>query len=486
MKTDKLTIVHISDLHRSKDHPITNISLLDSLLQDMDNYVGNGGFSKPNILIVSGDIVHGSQDATMASQIIESQYEEALFFLNDLTNKMFDGDKSRVVIIPGNHDVSWTESKDSMKKIDDGSDIDEAGNIRKQLFKDAIKIDSKIKWSWSDRSFYKIDDDKKYNERMKYFAKFYKDFYGNREYSLDPTEQFEVFDFPVEGVTILGFNSCYHNDHLNKAGAINPSCIAASGINTRRLKQQGRLFLATWHHNFRGGPYDQDYMDDSVLESLISKEVKIGFHGHQHKQQIVRIQNTVLEDKKMYVFSAGSLCAGPAEIPTGYNRQYNLIELKRIDETRLSVRVLSRQKTAESPFDNPVWETGPLDSSLETNFEREFKHNKPQPMALYDIEKLLSDGNFSEAIRELKHQDQDDPIVRKMLLECYNNTDDEESILTDFFEPITNDEAIQVLNACISIGNKKQKLELFNSKFIQTSVDPSVVNVRNQLKAVLR
>ena len=108
-----------------------------------------------------------------------------------------------------------------------------------------------------------------YNDRMKYFAKFYKDFYGDKEYSLNPTEQFEVFDFPTEGVTILGFNSCYHNDHLNRAGSINPNCIAKSGISTRKLKQQGRLFLATWHHNFRGGPYDQDYMDDTVLESLL-------------------------------------------------------------------------------------------------------------------------------------------------------------------------------------------------------------------------
>jgi 3',5'-cyclic AMP phosphodiesterase CpdA len=486
VKTDKLTIVHISDLHRSKEHPISNISLLDSLLQDMDKYVGKGKFDTPNILIVSGDIVHGSRDTVKASEIIESQYEEALSFLNDLTNKMFDGDKSRVIIIPGNHDVSWTESNESMTIIDDGSDVDDAGRIRKQLFKDAIKIDSNIKWSWADRSFYKISNEEKYNERMKYFAKFYKDFYGDKEYSLDPTEQFEVFDFPAEGVTILGFNSCYHNDHLNRAGSINPNCIAKSGIRTRNLKRQGRLFLATWHHNFRGGPYDQDYMDDTVLESLISKEVKIGFHGHQHKQQIVRIQNTVVEDKKMYVFSAGSLCAGPAEIPTGYNRQYNLIELRRIDTSKLSVRVISRQKTAESSFDNPVWETGPLDSSLETIFEREFNHDQPEPLKLYVIERMVSDGDFTEAINELKLQDQDEPLVRKMLLECYSKTNDEERILKDFFDPVTDEEAIQVMNACISVGSQQQKHNLYNSEYIQESADPSVVIIRDQLKAVLK
>ena len=73
---------------------------------------------------MSGDIVHGSRDAIKANEIIESQYEEALSFLNDLTNKMFDGEKSRIIIIPGNHDISWTESNESMTIIDDGSDVD--------------------------------------------------------------------------------------------------------------------------------------------------------------------------------------------------------------------------------------------------------------------------------------------------------------------------------------------------------------------------
>lgn len=468
-------------MHRSKEHPISNISLLDSLIQDMDNYVGKGEFSNPDILIVSGDIIQGSRDSKNACKEIKAQYEEALSFLNELTEKMFDGDKSKVIIIPGNHDVSWTESNESMTIVTEETDKDKADSI-----KQAFTIGSKIKWSWAKRSFYEITDEEKYNERMKYFSNFYGDFYGNRKYSLDPNKQFEIFDFPEEGVSILAFNSCYHNDHLTRAGSINPNCIAQIGLDSRKLKQQGRLFLATWHHNFRGGPYDEDYMDDSVLESLIAKDIKIGFHGHQHKQQIVRIQNTIVEDKKMYVFSAGSLCAGPAEIPTGYNRQYNLIEIKRIDNSKLSVKVVSRQKTPESPNDNPVWETGPLDSSLETNFEREFIHYRPKPMELYDIEKLYSSGNFTEAISELKHHDLQEPIVRKLLLESFYNIDDEKSILEFFIEPITVGEAIHAMNACISIGTSIQKIELLDSKFIQSSMDPSVLKLKDQIKAQLK
>ena len=153
----------MSDLHRSEEHPITNMALLDSLMQDMDTYLEEEKCSKPDILIVSGDIIHGSKNPDKAAEIIESQYQEALSFLNDITNKMFNGDKSRVILVPGNHDVSWTESSRSMTRIEEEEIVDDNGGLKKQIFKEAITIDSSIKWSWSDRSFYKVTHIELYN-----------------------------------------------------------------------------------------------------------------------------------------------------------------------------------------------------------------------------------------------------------------------------------------------------------------------------------
>ncbi len=55
-----LTILHISDLHRDPSHEITNGALLDSLLRDRDRYCQESpAIPDPNIIIVSGDIIHG-------------------------------------------------------------------------------------------------------------------------------------------------------------------------------------------------------------------------------------------------------------------------------------------------------------------------------------------------------------------------------------------------------------------------------------------
>ncbi len=93
MKVEKLTIAQFSDLHRSKDNPISNMALLDSLMLDMDTYTSQDLISTPDILIISGDIVQGSNNSENAATLIKEQYDEALNFLNDLADKLFNGDK---------------------------------------------------------------------------------------------------------------------------------------------------------------------------------------------------------------------------------------------------------------------------------------------------------------------------------------------------------------------------------------------------------
>ena len=49
----------------------------------------------------------------------------------------------------------------------------------------------------------------------------------------------------------------------------------------------------------------------------------------------------------MAVISAGSLCAGPKELPTGVNRQYNVLE---ISDDSSSVRVHVREMAIGTVF----------------------------------------------------------------------------------------------------------------------------------------
>ena len=101
-----LTVLHISDLHRDPDHELTNAALLDSLLRDRDRYRRDETpvISDPNVIIVSGDIVHGVKaDATDPESELKRQYEQAESFLISLADNFVNGDREKVIIIPGNH-----------------------------------------------------------------------------------------------------------------------------------------------------------------------------------------------------------------------------------------------------------------------------------------------------------------------------------------------------------------------------------------------
>lgn len=57
----KLSVLHISDLHRDPENPIRNDVLLDSLDNDRRHYTAEEapGVRSPDLIIVSGDIVQG-------------------------------------------------------------------------------------------------------------------------------------------------------------------------------------------------------------------------------------------------------------------------------------------------------------------------------------------------------------------------------------------------------------------------------------------
>jgi 3',5'-cyclic AMP phosphodiesterase CpdA len=115
-----VTILHISDLHR--DDPALTISndvLLNSLEKDRNRYTQSEQplISAPNLIIASGDIVQGVKGSTDTTEALIKQYEEAESFLSGLANTFLNGDKSRVIIVPGNHDVSDYIFKQSLEKL---------------------------------------------------------------------------------------------------------------------------------------------------------------------------------------------------------------------------------------------------------------------------------------------------------------------------------------------------------------------------------
>src|SRR5258707_2858257 len=99
-----LSILHISDLHRDPQNPIGNQALLDSLENDRRRYTmeETPSVRSADVIIVSGDIIHGVPAGVVdPEKLLRDQYAQALDFLNRLTERLLDGDKRRVVVVPG-------------------------------------------------------------------------------------------------------------------------------------------------------------------------------------------------------------------------------------------------------------------------------------------------------------------------------------------------------------------------------------------------
>jgi hypothetical protein len=100
-------ILHISDIHRASEAPTSNTTLLGKLQDDIfctyeeDNKRLDSNepqLGRPDLIVVSGDLTQCADEA---------EFKIALGFLEGLL-PLVDNKRQRVILVPGNHDVSWT------------------------------------------------------------------------------------------------------------------------------------------------------------------------------------------------------------------------------------------------------------------------------------------------------------------------------------------------------------------------------------------
>ena len=79
------TILHISDLHRSREEPVDNDSLVAALLGDSDRYLGETpAVPPPSAIVVSGDLIQGAAvGAAKWQDAMRDQYRIAEEFPSD-------------------------------------------------------------------------------------------------------------------------------------------------------------------------------------------------------------------------------------------------------------------------------------------------------------------------------------------------------------------------------------------------------------------
>ena len=318
------SIMHISDLHRSAQDPISNDELISALIHDRDRYVREKpSIAVPQAIVVSGDIIQGVPLGTedFATKIGE-QYAIAEEFLDELVRRFLDGDRSRLVMVPGNHDVDWNTAFAALEPVQNESVL---GDVRKELHAE----DSLLRWDWKTRSLYRIADPDLYEKRLEAFWQFFDRFYEGVPVSMAVQNSGDVrlFSLYDDRIGVAAYNSCHGNDCFANHGMIRQGSIARSDLDLDDSGKTHDLRMAVWHHGIEGSPYHTDYMDRDVVRGMIGRGFRLGLHGHQHKAQVTAQEIRLPDRERMAVVAAGSLCAGADDLPVGTHRQYNVLEI---------------------------------------------------------------------------------------------------------------------------------------------------------------
>lgn len=338
------TLLHISDLHRSPHDPIENASLLGALLADQDRYlIETPKVPKPDAAIVSGDIIQGVKLGTpnYAGELAK-QYDVAYDFLCALAERFFGGDRSRIVIVPGNHDVCWNTARNAMKQL-----VPEEPLIKAHA--ELFQASSSLRWDWASRTIFEINDSGGYKGRLDAYWRFVERFYAgvNLKHPIDRERGFNLFELDGGRIVVVALESVHGNDCFCRQGAIERGVLGACSLAIRDLPQQPILRLAAWHHSFQGPPHGDDYMDIAAVQEMVGNGFRLGFHGHQHQADAAAYTIHLPEELSMAISSAGSLCAGARELPRGTNREYNVVV---IDDSYTSARIHVREMTQGNHF----------------------------------------------------------------------------------------------------------------------------------------
>jgi Calcineurin-like phosphoesterase len=481
------TILQLSDLHRAANEPFSNEEIMSSLVADVSRYPSERPpISKPEAIIVSGDLVQGLPlRATAYPAGLVAQYEVALELLKRLAETFVGGDHSKLVMIPGNHDVDFNQSLASMAKIKVRKE-----NVKGLLFSNAP--DNPHRWNWNDGKVYKIANPTAYEDRFRYYCDTFNKFYDgvSLAFRVDPTEYSNLFELDDGRIVVAAFNSCNGNDCFNHVGEIPQAEIAKCHLKISRSGKQYRLKMAVWHHDVAGPPRRSDYMDSAVVKLMIDRGFRLGLHGHQHKANAAPDWVYTARRTSMVVVSAGSLCAGTYDIPRGVSREYNVIE---IDSSYAKARVHVREAKVSNIFAAGRF----IDIGSESYEDVEWVPEESAPARptgataetpvarVARIEALIAAGRAADAIAELEVGSHGLGRYGHMLLtRALNEAKNWPRLLRHLTSPESSDEAALLVTAMVKQKQWQEAKDFLKTPSAKALLsEPEITHLEQMVRA---
>ena len=444
------TVLHISDLHRTSNPRLSNDELLSALLSDAKRW-DQEGLPWPDLVVVSGDLIQGSRltDSQVDSEIA-TQYNEAESFLHQLTVDILDSDRSRMIIVPGNHDVNWNRARQSMRLL---------AACPEDIQKRMLEATSGIRWNWSERQAYEIVDNNMYKSRFQHFRDFRSNFYAGLNPSpLVDGNDVVYADYPSLGLLVVGFASWHGNDCFCHVGGIDSESLSFSQKLLQSTEHQ--IPVAVWHHGIVGGPLAHDYMDARCVHRLIDFGFSLGLHGHQHFPGAAPFELRLPNLTSMAVVGAGSFAVGDDGLPMGERRQYNIVVIDTdtgtgTDTTTIHVRAMSPAGVFMGSHRDDFG--GKTSVSLNIPPSPARRRGPTVTQRLDEAMTAARTGQYEKALEVLlEGSDVDSHMKRRVQIEAFSGLGQWKELIDLLDPPQNQDEAIKLLSVLLDNGRLEE------------------------------
>ncbi len=316
MARSSLNVLHISDLHfGTTDNARTwYAKLAEDLRYEL-------ACSRLDAVVISGDI---------ASKSNPDEYAAAQLFVNRLSQE-FQLEPHQIVIVPGNHDINWQ--------------ISEAAYFR--ITTENSQQGSEEYLTDEQGRFIGGTNPEQHKQRFINFSKFYEAIRGE-VYPLDYEQQYTLQHLPEQKLLILGLNSAWQIDHINKRNlSINAEALsnALSLIRTNTAYEKC-LKIAVWHHSLNS-TFGDRITDSGVMERLAAAGFRFILHGSVHISDNSSYHyDYKVDEKQIDIIGAGVFGISQEQQLSNYPWQYNFLK---IEENKVTIETRKRDEV------NGVW-----------------------------------------------------------------------------------------------------------------------------------
>jgi predicted phosphodiesterase len=285
------TWLHISDFHFTNPLEYSRDILFKQLIKDIELQCADG--KKLNAIFFTGDISFSGQ---------QNQYEIAKNTFDELLRACkLEGERDKLFIIPGNHDVN-------RKKIHPECDF-----IRKRILE-------KVEDHYSQVDDFLLDE----VVRKRFFYRFneYENFLHEYYSTTMPTDEASYYyvkkiDHDEKQIAVVGLNSAWMSQEDNEQGRLFLGRVQVNRA-IEKLEHDfpgARLKFILTHHPI----YWLSEVDLAAIEPKISNSCSIFLHGHLHSPRL-NIHGD--PDSTIHIMAAGSGFESSAKI-----NAYNIVQL---------------------------------------------------------------------------------------------------------------------------------------------------------------